>query len=87
MHPKPSDKLEDCRMRGPFGCNSGFFIVKKQNASLRIQASDGGGWDHVSVSLATRCPTWDEMCYVKSLFFMPHEAVMQLHPPDRKSVV
>lgn len=28
-----------------------------------------------------RCPTWEEMCFVKSLFWDDNEAVMQLHPP------
>jgi hypothetical protein len=32
-----------------------------------VIASDGMGWDHVSVSLKDRCPTWEEMCLVKDL--------------------
>ena len=48
---------------------------------LKIIASDGEGWEHVSVSLPTRCPTWDEMCFVKSVFWDYEDAVMQLHPP------
>jgi len=43
--------------------------------------SDGGGWDHVSVSLKTRCPTWEEMCHVRDIFFMPEEYAVQYHPP------
>ena len=37
-------------------------------------------WDHVSVSLMTRTPTWDEMCFVKELFFEDAECVVQFHP-------
>jgi hypothetical protein len=37
-------------------------------------------WEHVSVSLTTRCPTWEEMCYVKSLFWEDDETVAQFHP-------
>lgn len=51
----------------------------RKNMTVRI--SDGGGWDHVSVSFKTRCPTWGEMCTVKDWVFKPEEAVMQLHPP------
>lgn len=40
-----------------------------------------GEWEHVSVSTEYRCPRWDEMNQIKDLFFEPHEAVMQLHPP------
>lgn len=47
---------------------------------LRIIASWGGGWDHVSVSLVNRCPKWDEMCFVKDFFFHPDECVIQYHP-------
>jgi hypothetical protein len=28
-----------------------------------------------------RCPKWDEMKYVKELFFEPNETVIQFHPP------
>ena len=59
---------------------------------LSVIASDGTrhdgdepdellGWEHVSVSLPHRCPTWAEMDYVKSLFWDDEDAVMQLHPP------
>lgn len=50
-------------------------------SSLRIIASDGAGWEHVSISLRDRCPTWDEMCWVKDLFWDECDCVMQLHPP------
>lgn len=50
---------------------------------MRVIASAGDGWEHVSVSRRNRPPNWAEMCAVKNLFFHPHETVMQLHvPPD-----
>lgn len=57
-------------------------------AQLKIIASSGEGWDHVSVSRRNRCPNWDEMEQVKRLFFREHEAAMQLHlpPADHISV-
>lgn len=48
---------------------------------LRILASAGEGWDHVSVSRRNRCPNWPEMEQVKRLFFADHETAMQLHVP------
>lgn len=48
---------------------------------LAVIAASGLGWDHVSVSNAVSCPTWEEMEYVKRLFFKPDETVMQLHVP------
>lgn len=65
----------------PFGA----FLVKKPTGLLRIIASAGDEtmpWEHVSVSLEDRCPTWAEMSFVKSLFWGPGETVMQLHVPD-----
>ena len=50
-------------------------------APLRVIASSGLGWDHVSVSRANRCPNWPEMDYVKRLFFQDDETAMQLHVP------
>ncbi len=41
--------------------------------NLHVLASDGGGWDHVSVSRVNRCPNWPEMEYVKRLFFRPDD--------------
>jgi hypothetical protein len=68
----------------PFGC----FVIGGRYAcgrQLRIIAADGSdtGWEHVSVSIpdSTKCPSWDEMCLVKDLFWDAEEAVMQLHPP------
>ena len=56
---------------------------------LRVIASQGeanaaeetGRWEHLSVSLSNRCPSWEEMEYIKRLFFKPEEAAFQLHPP------
>lgn len=48
---------------------------------FRVIASSGLGWDHVSVSLPDRCPTWDEMEFIKRTFFKPDEVAMQLHLP------
>jgi hypothetical protein len=48
---------------------------------LVVIASNGSGWDHVSVSRTNRCPDWAEMEQVKRLFFKGHETAMQLHVP------
>lgn len=80
-------------VRGEFatkpGEPGGMFLIRldpRDSMPVRVIASDGSttlgrGWDHVSVSLPTRCPSWDEMCKVKALFWDDEDAVMQLHPP------
>jgi hypothetical protein len=78
--------IENGRIQGPRGVPYGAFQFKRGSASLRVIASAGGGWDHVSVSLSTRTPTWEEMCWVKNKFFWPNEVVMQLHPAESNYV-
>lgn len=53
---------------------------------MKVVASDGGGWDHVSVSLPNRCPNWEEMCFVKDLFWDDEETVLQFHPKKSEYV-
>ena len=48
---------------------------------MAVIASSGEGWDHVSVSRATRCPNWIEMEQIARMFFEDHETAMQLHVP------
>lgn len=47
---------------------------------------DVSPWEHVSVSLRDRCPTWEEMCKIKDLFWGSHETVLQFHPSRDKYV-
>jgi len=58
----------------------------RRTVFLRVLASNGEGWDHVSVSLADRTPTWAEMEFVKRLFFEEDEVAMQLHVPPKDHV-
>ena len=67
---------------GGDGRTNGYAVVEGPNRPLTIIFSDGMGWDHVSVSTPNRCPNWNEMCFVKSLFWANDDAVMQLHPPQ-----
>lgn len=55
----------------------------RTGAKLSIIASTDNGWEHISVTLANRTPTWDEMCYVKKVFFEDEDLCLQFHP--RKS--
>lgn len=68
--------------------NNGFFIIPYDGKKLCVISSDGAGWEHVSVSIknSNRCPTWPEMCYVKSLFWDEDSCVVQYHPPKSQYV-
>lgn len=68
--------------RSSDGNNGAFFIPTRPGGPrLMVICSDGADWEHVSVSMPNRCPTWEEMCKVKGLFWDDEDAVMQLHPP------
>lgn len=63
--------------------NNGLFIISRNGKILRCIVSDGLDWDHVSVSIENGKypPTWDDMSFVKDLFFDEEETVVQYHPP------
>lgn len=69
----------------------GFFIVPSplkaaKGAVISVIASNGDGWDHVSVSLPNRCPTWTEMDFIKRMFFKDDEVAFQLHPAKQDHI-
>lgn len=75
----------------PKAGNNGFFIIPHHRITdyyYNCKVSDGSGWEHVSITLSTgkkgkevkRCPTWEEMCYIKNVFFGEEVYVMQFHP-------
>ena len=65
----------------------GAFILKlKHSQILQAIACADEGWEHVSVSREDRCPTWEEMCQVKALFWDPEDTVIEYHPPASEYV-
>lgn len=66
----------------------GMFQVTGPQGRLNIIVSDGEGWEHVSVKRTKndRTPSWEEMCFVKELFWEGEEAVIQIHPPRSQYV-
>ena len=77
--------------KGRFGSdisygNNGFFEVPFTNRDAFVVASDGEGWEHVSVSFTSRTPTWSEMCKIKDLFWDEGDVVIQYHPAKNQYV-
>jgi len=70
-----------------YGFN-GAFVLRHKGRALQVIVSDGLGWEHVSVSLshASRCPSWEDMRFVKDLFWRKDETVVQYHPAARNYV-
>jgi len=71
-----------------FGNNGAFELKLNTPGRPRLFAiaSDGAGWEHVSVSTPFRCPTWEEMCWIKDQFWGPEDCVVQFHPPRSEYV-
>lgn len=96
MKKKFSPELRMRRVRHPlYGSEgddrNGAFILKGPcRRALFVMASDGFGWDHISVSLVDKGleepPNWQEMCWIKEQFFDPEEVVIQYHPPKSQYV-
>lgn len=77
---------EKYRIRtGPMGSdetygNNGAFEIKHKGHKFFVIASDGAGWEHVSITLPNRTPSWKEMCYFKDMFWDHSDVVVQYHP-------
>jgi hypothetical protein len=74
------------RLKGNEGGGAWALKSKLDGELVRIIASNEDGWDHVSVSLENRIPTWEEMEMVKRLFFKPHEIAVQFHVPPKDHI-
>ncbi len=60
---------------------NGAFDIPYRGEEYRVLASNGGGWEHISISRQSKHPpVWETMCHFKDLFFYENEVVMQLHP-------
>lgn len=84
---------EKFRIRtGPMGSspaigNAGAFDLRlPRSQRLFAIASDAAGWEHVSVSRSDRCPTWEEMCQVKAIFWDEEDCVVQYHPRESQHI-
>ncbi len=75
--------------------NNGCFDIpfktsKGKKVILACIASDGCDWEHVSCykiyANQRFIPSWNEMCFIKNLFWDEEDCVMQLHPPKANYV-
>lgn len=63
-----------------------FKVMVGQRSFMVIASVDDCGedgiWEHVSVTPKNqkRCPTWEEMCAIKDMFFEPEEECVEFHP-------
>lgn len=89
FHVPEKYRLKTGSLGSDYRCgNNGCFIVRslKISGQLKCIASDGEAWEHVSISRHDRCPTWEEMCLIKDLFWDDDDFVVQMHPPKKDHV-
>lgn len=83
---KVAKEVEIAGCKGDSG--NGVFEVRVGAKWFWVIASNGGGWEHVSVSPVSGngVPTWKDMCAIKEMFFEDEEEVMQIHPKKSEYV-
>lgn len=69
----------------------GIIRLPRNNKAGFIKASIiwswGMDWEHVSVCpLNGSMPTWDDMCFIKDMFWNDEDCVVQYHPPKSEYV-
>ena len=81
---------------GPYneldGANGALVIPScESHRKLLILVSNGMGWEHLSVHAVgknkeSRLPNYQEMCYLKNLFWEDEDVVVQFHPKKSEYV-
>lgn len=78
-----------------YGNNGAFEVSLSNTTTAWVIASDGEGWEHVSIHISDtkihshameRTPSWSEMCKIKDLFWDDSDCVIQYHPPKSEYV-
>lgn len=68
----------------------GFGLIRLPDAGFASVAfdEDKDGWEHVSVLPLNLevFPSWNDMCFVKDMFWEDEEEVFQIHPKKSKYV-
>lgn len=61
-------------------------VASKLSYKLTVIVTDHDGWEHCSVSLSSRTPTWEEMSFVASLFWDPEDTLVNYRPAKSEYV-
>lgn len=64
----------------------GKYYDSSSNKFLNFIFSYQMGWEHLSVSMPNKMPSWDQMCKMKDIFWNKDEACVQYHPKEEDYV-
>ena len=59
---------------------TGRYYDKDTNKMLKYVFSWGMNWEHLSVSMPRKCPSWEQMCRMKDIFWDEDEVCVEYHP-------
>ena len=82
--PKKFDEYRQS-FQGHYGDEQNGFIRLPQKG-LAIQFSNGGGWEHVSISRKSKMPSYDDLVWARQIFWGGNTTVMQLFVPAEDHV-
>lgn len=101
MFSRPKAEVECCRVKQGVAAsthengNDGCFLLPglrrargEKREELIVFSEVGRGWEHVSVSVLRkpRHPTWEEMYYVRDMFWPRDEPVLQFYTTKSDSL-
>ena len=64
----------------------GHYTDTRNNKRLNFIFSYQLGWEHLSVSMPSKTPTWDQMCMMKDIFWNKDEVCIEYHPREEDYV-
>lgn len=60
--------------------NGPMVLVDLADGHREVLSDAATGWEHVVVHVEGRTATWEEMCFVKALFWEEEECAIEYHP-------
>lgn len=64
----------------------GHYYDKYNNKNLNFIFSYQLGWEHLSVSMPNKTPSWEQMCMMKDIFWGEDEVCVEYHPRKEEYV-
>ena len=64
----------------------GKYYDKYNNKWLNFIFSYQLGWEHLSVSMPSKTPSWEQMCIMKDIFWNKDETCIEYHPREEDYV-
>ena len=61
-------------------CCGGFTLDSITRKRLNFKFTKANGWEHLSVSMPNKCPSWEMMCDMKNIFWDEDECCVEYHP-------